>query len=508
MTIPVILFTLFSCIISLVAPWIGVLAYYGLSVGQMSSMFPQDFGEARISLYLSLAILAGLGVATATQQVDWRRLLHLPNILLMILVVMANLSFHNSPFDGFFEFKISELRPEEMISTFNKMVLIYFASALLIDTRFKLTILLVSFAGVLLYYAAWANKVYLTQEFWLFGINGRLGGPLNSSYFDENYLGMMYVFATPVFYYFSMATKSRIIRYGLWVSILASWHALFLTGSRGALFSLSIVCIFIFFRSYSKRASVILIVALAAAIVDQSGGLIERITNTVSYEEVEQERAFIENTDDNISEVIIDPRILSWRAGVKMIKDYPVFGVGIGNFVRAYSSYQDGEPYVAHNTFLEFAATTGVASGLIYLYFLLLRLNAARKKADPNKTYTNGLPRDYLDDLITGLFIGFFCVSLFLDLMIYEVLYFVLLVGYCKYSVDKPRKAPKRWLVDSIYKLKPSLAPYDVVVEAPADAELAQAKIKKKPVPLEGQGLSSSQYVQNLDNSAKKHAAG
>ena len=139
-----------------------------------------------------------------------------------------------SPFADFVDTKLNKLSSGEMLDLFNKIMIIYFAAVLLIDTRFKLICLLTAGGGIFLYYALWANKIYFTNEFWRFGDNGRLNGPWGM-YYDENYLAMLFVLATPIFYYFSVGTNSRIIRYGLWVCIPLSWHALFLTGSRGAL---------------------------------------------------------------------------------------------------------------------------------------------------------------------------------------------------------------------------------------------------------------------------------
>jgi len=50
------------------------------------------------------------------------------------------------------------------------------------------------------------------------------------------------------------------------------------------------------------------------------------------------------------------------------------------------------------------------------------------------------------------LIIAFYCVALFLDLMIIEITYFVFLVTACKYSLDRAKEAPTYGLIDSIYR--------------------------------------------------------
>ena len=109
---------------------------------------------------------------------------------------------------------------------------------------------------------------------------------------------------------------------------------------------------------------------------------------------------------------------------------------------------------MAHNTFVQMAAAGGLASGLIYLYFLYLRVRNIFSKPNPEAKYPRGLNRDYLDDLLNSLFVAFYCVAFFLDLMILEVLYFIFLVGAAKYCIDNKKRRSVRALIDSIYRWK------------------------------------------------------
>jgi len=281
MTLPLVIFLAISCLIAVAIPWMGVVIYYIMAVGQLTAFYPHHFGQNRVFLFLTLASLIGLGIATAARQVDWRRLLQFPSLLMMLLVVVVNVSAAVSPFQEFEDVKRGVLSPLELLETFNKIMVYYFLSVLLINTRAKLITLISGIAFVTLYYAFWANKVYLTGELWLFGDNGRLGGPggSNAQYHDENYLAMMFLIATPILYYLAIGVPNKLLRFALWLWIPLSWHGLFLTGSRGAFLSLGVVCIYIFFRSYSKKASLIFMLAFAVAVVDQSGQLINRVTS-------------------------------------------------------------------------------------------------------------------------------------------------------------------------------------------------------------------------------------
>ena len=153
MTLPLVIFLAISCLVAVVVPWMGVVIYYVMAVGQLTAFYPHHFGENRIFLFMSLATLAGLGIATAARQVDWRRLLHYPSLLMFLLVVVVNFSAGISPFQEFEDVKRGVLSPVELLETFNKIMLYYFVAVLLIDTRAKL-VTIISVVGTCLLYTS------------------------------------------------------------------------------------------------------------------------------------------------------------------------------------------------------------------------------------------------------------------------------------------------------------------------------------------------------------------
>jgi len=76
-------------------------------------------------------------------------------------------------------------------------------------------------------------------------------------------------------------------------------------------------------------------------------------------------------------------RFYAWLAAIKMIKDNPLYGVGIDNFVDSYRLYrypeayeiQTNQPFIdydnAHNIFLNIGATSGVPTLLAYLGIII-----------------------------------------------------------------------------------------------------------------------------------------
>lgn len=70
-------------------------------------------------------------------------------------------------------------------------------------------------------------------------------------------------------------------------------------------------------------------------------------------------------------------RLEIWRTALLMIRDHPVLGVGLNNFVNFYPLYEHPEGfgtsmYMAHNVFLEFAATTGIPGLVLFVVIVVL----------------------------------------------------------------------------------------------------------------------------------------
>lgn len=83
-------------------------------------------------------------------------------------------------------------------------------------------------------------------------------------------------------------------------------------------------------------------------------------------------------------------RLELYKEGIEMIKNYPVFGVGLNNYMLRSSS-----GLYSHSDYIEVAANTGVVGFVLYFSFYLLlwlRLNRIREMIhDPRISYNIGL---------------------------------------------------------------------------------------------------------------------
>ena len=83
-------------------------------------------------------------------------------------------------------------------------------------------------------------------------------------------------------------------------------------------------------------------------------------------------------------------RFRLWESAVNMLKDYPLLGVGPGNFKKLYAARyilpdaKEPDLQHAHNDFLQMAAETGIIglAAFIYLFYVILRLNLTWYRQD------------------------------------------------------------------------------------------------------------------------------
>lgn len=309
------------------------------------------------------------------------------------------------------EYRFFEL--EDVLVRLLKNFLVFYISIALIDTNDKanwLSFVLIITAAYLTY---WANFQYIS------GLQfDRIHGP-RGIYHDENVFAVLFVVSCPFFFYMGHHIQSKIFRYLLWTFIPFAWHSVFLTESRGGLLGLSVVVFLMSFRLSNRLLKLGIIIAFIGAFIWQGGTIMRQRANTIeSYRE-----------DSSAIE-----RIEAWKAAAKMIEAHPITGVGLASMGQAYPSFSN-YPFVrvAHNTFLQLSAESGIISGLSYLFLIFsptLKLWKLKRKLclmEPKNEVHNFLLA--LSDSCIAALAGFFVCSLFLSLQEYEAFYFLLILA-------------------------------------------------------------------------------
>ena len=106
-------------------------------------------------------------------------------------------------------------------------------------------------------------------------------------------------------------------------------------------------------------------------------------------------------------------RLEFWKAGIKMFKDKPVFGVGdidLGVFYKKYKNYYDKEIQGhMHNNFVQILAALGLFGFIVFIYLIVkillvdIKIYKKLKYLEFVSSYSLGVIGTFVSFLISGL---------------------------------------------------------------------------------------------------------
>lgn len=390
-------------------PWIGVVAAYVFVILTPQCIWYWDFAGIRPVFWTLIPTLVGIIIAFIRGDLDITRLMTRQNLFIFMLWFCFVISSYVGPYvnvNVHRAFQAAWVR-----GLVDNIFLLYFAAVLLIDSEKKLKYMAAVMTLSTIYLIYWCNHQYLAHLQY-----GRIEGPSGASgggtYTDQNAFAMLFVTSLPFLYYFGHYFANRTYRYALWLIMPFGWHAIFLTGSRGGLLGLGVTLLLIMLRSSRKIIGVGLIALFVVAFIWEGGSLMRSRADTItSYQE------------DGSAEA----RIHSWRVAIKMIEDHPLTGVGLASFLDAFPEYSTTKPLMAHDTFLQIAAESGLLAGFAYLLVLIELLRGLLRRGAVFKgraNYTGNFSYCLNEALLISLS-GFITCSLFLSLNVYEIFYYL-----------------------------------------------------------------------------------
>ena len=232
----------------------------------------------------------------------------------------------------------------------------------------------------------------------------RYGGRLGVGLSETNYFAANLVLVIPLAFAIASVHRDPFKR-KLWaVSGGVLVLALFLTSSRGGFLGLLVAGLVYAYRRKGLRGALILLTVLMLAALPT--GLGGRMVAT--FLQGESEVAGLEQSNRAHT-------ALFW-AGLRMAADAPITGVGPENFKALSLQYAPelAKSYIAHNTYLELAAETGLPVLLLFLLLVasaLRTLNRATKltgtpEARELAAWSEGLRCGLLGFLVSGAFIS------------------------------------------------------------------------------------------------------
>ncbi len=232
---------------------------------------------------------------------------------------------------------------------------------------------------------------------------------------DNNDWGLALVMVCPFFYFLVFEQPTVFRKMFLAGLFLISTLAVVATGSRGAFLGLIATEVFLLIKGKSK----LLGISIACLIV-----IFVFLFASPSY--IQEIRSIGQYQDDASAMGRVD----AWKIGWQMMKDRPLAGVGLGQFIVQRRNYESTyDRHVAHSAYFQLGAESGVLALILFLLLLSsmiydlhrLRWQVRRGKAFPWVAH-------YSLMLEAGLW-GYIICSAFLSRERFDVLYlFVALV--------------------------------------------------------------------------------
>ncbi|WP_158971648.1 O-antigen ligase [Paraglaciecola sp. L3A3] len=403
---------------------------------QPKYIWPWTFPDFAVSKFLAIFSIVAFLIAISTKKLDASIYRNKQNFVLLAMWILIHLSEIFSPYPVYF----AGVRAEIVLDAFNTIFIMYFVGLGLLSNveHYKKSLLYMAtmFALITVYYVYWANSMYLDSRWDMF-TGGRLNPPSGTSIGDQNALSSLIVMGMPFILLGFFYCKNIYIKLSCIGVLPLLWHSLFLFGSRGAMLAILFTTMAILkvlsnnkksddsatqFK-YVKSFKLIITFGFVVALAYQGGAMLNRSSETAAQAQ--------QGGDEPLN-----PRLISWSVGKKLVGNFPLLGAGPQRFQMASNTLYPGESvHVAHNTFLNFAANTGLPVGLFFLYLFWLQYKNFKYCVKNN--IQNYPLLDYLNKACSAALFAYFISALFLDLIIFEAFYFILMLNLAKLFIFK-----------------------------------------------------------------------
>jgi len=247
-------------------------------------------------------------------------------------------------------------------------------------------------------------------------IHAGVGG--GSSFFgNATDFGLAMVVVIPFAFYLTRSVKSKYLK--VLAAIMTSAFAISIlrSGSRGAALALFVMAILYWLKSGKKLVGLGLVVLFIAGFWSIApDAWRDRFVAAKDYEE-----------DSTASS-----RIELWKGGLRMIRDHPLTGVGLGNFPTAYGHKYRSPDMVygataPHNIYIQATSELGIGGLVVVLGVIVLLL---RRNAQTRRMYRDaGLDERWIWHFSHALdvsLIGYAVGGFFLTVLYYPHLFMII----------------------------------------------------------------------------------
>ncbi|MDK9705915.1 MAG: O-antigen ligase family protein [Desulforhopalus sp.] len=244
--------------------------------------------------------------------------------------------------------------------SFLSFFLFFYATMKLVNTREKIDQVIWALVVSMFLGSIYIIKEYLTYRE-VMGAGFRTFG---ATFGDPNYYALSAILVVPFIYYLFKLIGGKLLKAALVVMMIIFFIGLLVTQSRGALVGL-LMMLFVGSIISNRKIKTLVVVSIIVCIgiFAMPDNLKKRITET----KVSEEKAV------SGDEASTTRRWHLFLAGIEMIKDKPLTGVGLGKFKDNSMDYYPklGHPGIAHSTYIEIMAEMGVPSILFFLSVLV-----------------------------------------------------------------------------------------------------------------------------------------
>jgi putative inorganic carbon (HCO3(-)) transporter len=370
-------------------PFYGLIVFSILAYNRTQDLSWGVAGSFSLSEYVAIAMIAGYvfnhrGKRFVSDVRLW---------LMIVLGVWIGLSvlFAYLPPMGYRKY-----------NEFLKIILIAIMTPALVNTPFRLRVM---FWTIALSFGFYGVKNAVLQETILRGPGGLLA--------DNNDFSSAMVMNIPFLLYLGHQETRRIFRVGFYVAVPLTVITVALTESRGGFLAMAVV--FAALVAKSKRWP---LAVLAAPF------LVMGFFAIMPQKYIDRLETIREHKDESSQ-----GRLRAWDTALRMSEGHPYFGVGYRNFVHAYpmfTRFPDERGRVAHNSYLQLMAESGIPSLFFFLVILFINWRNVRRlqkqaRFDASKSWI----RNYAAAIEVATY-GYLVAGMFLNRAHFDLLYHVI----------------------------------------------------------------------------------
>lgn len=195
-------------------------------------------------------------------------------------------------------------------------------------------------------------------------------GRYSAEGFDPNDLGVMLALGIPIAWYLFMKQKNWLLRFGNAAYMGMAMWTISLTASRTA-FVVGLIGLFyvvLTFGSLTKKMKILIVVCLAAGVTYG--------VQSVPADSLKR----IETIGEDVGQGDLNGRGTFWLAGLRMVEEQPLIGIGAGAYPREMEILIDQRD-LSHNTPLAVLAETGLIGLLLFLGIIVSFMYTASKSS-------------------------------------------------------------------------------------------------------------------------------